>query len=425
MEIKLKQIDAHLAAREEALEIKQRQMEEQITAIQQANNQHAELIEAMNGMRLEVQTVVAELETIRKKNKTLVQEKRTLEKELESVNSQNILASGSLKIEQKKILTMNELMEKQNEFINSSTTKRSSNSSRTGKEIPVPQFEGNPLEYRRWISNVDDYFQQYKYISDFEKKYIVVSALDKKAKDWYNSANDSEVGTWEALYYNLKKEYRNECTYIEAISIMKSVKLTRKTKYSDFINKIRPAVQIMSNGNSEFAIPLMLDCIDKDIKVFLPILPNETIIMFENRLMEQHRALRMGINSNSGLNASANSLENNKDPDGDWIMAVNSIKDNKMMTEEEKIEEIEAVIAIQKRLGGYDRAYKHQYQNSQQNFKRNNYNRSQWSCNFKGGQKCTVCGRNNHSTSNCFFNKPKTLSPIHHNNCCSGKDQTQ
>ncbi|OMJ19862.1 hypothetical protein AYI70_g4467 [Smittium culicis] len=160
MELKLKQIDAHLAAREEALEIKQHQMEEQTTAIQQANNQHSELIEAMNGMRLEIQNVVAELETIRKKNKTLVQEKRTLEKELESVNSQNILASGSLEIEQKKILVMNELMEKQNEFINSSTTNRTFNSSRTGKEIPLPQFEGNPLEFQRWISNVDDYFQK-------------------------------------------------------------------------------------------------------------------------------------------------------------------------------------------------------------------------------------------------------------------------
>ncbi|OMJ19861.1 hypothetical protein AYI70_g4466 [Smittium culicis] len=104
--------------------------------------------------------------------------------------------------------------------------------------------------------------------------------------------------------------------------------------------------------------------------------------------MEQHRALIMGINSNSGLNASSNSLENNKDPDGDWIMSVNSIKDNKMMTEEEKIEEIEAIVAIQKRLAGYDRSYKHLHKNSQQNFKRNNYSRSQWSSNFKGGQKC-------------------------------------
>ncbi|OMJ12441.1 Enzymatic polyprotein [Smittium culicis] len=200
-------------------------MEEQITVIQQANNQHAELIEAMNGMRLEGHYVVAELETIRKKNKTLVQEKRTLEKELESVNNQNILASGSLEIEQKK----------------TPCDERAHRKTETGKEIPLPQYEGNPLEFRRWISNVDDYFQQYKYISDFEKKYIV-------------------------------------------------------------------------NGTTS----------------------------------------SMEINRNSGLNASSNSLENNKGPDGDWIMAVNSIKDNKMMTEEEKIEEIEAIVAIQKRLGGYD-----------------------------------------------------------------------
>ncbi|OMJ09706.1 hypothetical protein AYI69_g10549 [Smittium culicis] len=401
-------------------------MADQIAAIQQANNQHSELINAMNEMRLEGQSVVAELEAEKNKNKTLLKEKKNLEKELDLAASQNVLASGSLEIEQKKIAVMNDLMEKQNELITSSGNRRPGIiTSRTGKEIPLPHFEGNPLEFRRWISNVDDYFQQYSYISDFEKKYIVVSALTKKAKDWYNSANDSQVGTWESLYYNLKKEYRNECTYMEAITIMKSTKLTRKTKYSEFINKIRPAVQIMSNGNSEFAIPLMLDCIDKDIKIFLPILPKESIVQFENRLMEQHRALNMGVSSSTNLNSSLNSLENNKEPDGDWIMAMNEIKDDKIMSEDEKLEEIEALLATQRKFGGYNRPFKQQYQSNQFNFRNNNINRGQWSNNYKGNQKCTVCGKNNHITSNCYFNKPKSFAPMCKHSCGSGNEQTQ
>ncbi|OMJ21390.1 hypothetical protein AYI70_g3518 [Smittium culicis] len=82
---------------------------------------------------------------------------------------------------------MSDLMEKQNELITSPGNRLPGIiTSRTGKEIHFRHFEVNYLEFR--------------YIFDFEKKYIVVSELTKKATYWYKNAIDSEVGTWESLY---------------------------------------------------------------------------------------------------------------------------------------------------------------------------------------------------------------------------------
>ncbi|OMJ09833.1 hypothetical protein AYI69_g10484 [Smittium culicis] len=145
-------------------------MKEQIEAIRRANDQHSELIEAMNAMRLEGQSVVAELESTKNKNKTLLKEKNFLEKVLESISGQNILATDSLELEKKKLLAMNDLLEKQKELISSIHKRAGGSSSRTGKVIPLPLFEGKPLEFRSWIGNFDDYFNQYNYIADFEKK---------------------------------------------------------------------------------------------------------------------------------------------------------------------------------------------------------------------------------------------------------------
>ncbi|OMJ09595.1 hypothetical protein AYI69_g10595 [Smittium culicis] len=138
----------------------------------------------------------------------LAKEKRLLEREIELANNQNILAEGQLELEKQKVHILNELLERQDASKNNNIPRpeiKISNATRTGKKIPLPFFEGNPLEFQRWISNVDDYFKQYYHISDFERKYIVVSALKEKAKEWYNSVNDSEVDTWESLYSSLKK----------------------------------------------------------------------------------------------------------------------------------------------------------------------------------------------------------------------------
>ncbi|OMJ22121.1 hypothetical protein AYI70_g3068 [Smittium culicis] len=80
LEQKLLQMDSQLLAREGALEINLQQMEEQIEAIQLARDQHSELIEVMNAMRIEGQSVVAELGSTKNKNKnkTLLKEKRFL-----------------------------------------------------------------------------------------------------------------------------------------------------------------------------------------------------------------------------------------------------------------------------------------------------------------------------------------------------------
>ncbi|OMJ15950.1 hypothetical protein AYI69_g8022, partial [Smittium culicis] len=87
--------------------------------------------------------------------------------------------------------------------------------------------------------------------------------------------------------------------------------------------------------------------------MFLPILPKETIQNFENRLMEQHRALSSGIAVNSSL---ISSFENSrtedkslKDQDGDWVMAVNEINNHEFLSENENFDEIEAVLASQRR----------------------------------------------------------------------------
>ncbi|OMJ24159.1 Retrovirus-related Pol polyprotein from transposon [Smittium culicis] len=348
-------IDNQLKAKEEGLSKRQIDIEKQAQILQQEHAKHNEMVERMNVMQHEGQNVTIQLEQMKLKNKALQMEKKLVEQDLEYSNSQNAFVNNETEFEKQKQLYLSEVVKQQKDLIDSISKRPQTKSmTRTGKEIPLPTFEGNPLEFQRWIANVDDYFAEYSYITHFERNYLVVSALTKKAKEWYNSTNDVEVNTWENLYYSLKKEYRNEITYMEAINIIKTVRLTRKSKYSDFINKIRPAVAVMSKGDAEFAIPLIMDCIEKEIKIFLPIIPKETIINFENRLMEQHRALNSGLIANSNL---VSSLENSrsgdkslKDQDGDWIMAVNEINNDEFLSENEKFDEIEAVLASQRRF---------------------------------------------------------------------------
>ncbi|OMJ28439.1 hypothetical protein AYI69_g2087 [Smittium culicis] len=295
------------------------------------------------------------LEQMKLKNKTLQMEKNLVEQDLEYSDRQNAFVNNESEFDKLKQLYFSEVVKQQKDLIDGISKRPQPKSMiRTGKEILLPTFEVNPLKFQRWTANVEDYFAEYSYITHFESNYLVVSALTKKAKEWYNSTNDAEVNTWENLYYSLKKEYKNEIKYIEAINIINTVRLTRKSKYSDFIYKIRPVDAVMSKGGAEFSIPLIIDCIEKEIKMFLPIIPKKTIINFKNILMEQHRALNSGLISNSNF---VSSLENSrpgdkslKDQDGDQIMAVNEINNEEFLSENQKIDEIEAVLASQRRF---------------------------------------------------------------------------
>ncbi|OMJ24853.1 hypothetical protein AYI69_g4497 [Smittium culicis] len=183
LEKKVKMIESQLMAREGALRIKQAQFEELINALQEINEKNLEMSQAMNGMQLEGQNVVAELEQTKSKNKALLEEKKAVEKELELSNTRNVFISGTLELEQQKTSAMSDLLEYQKSVISYIPQKNLvSNSTRTGKEIPLPIFEGNPLEFQRWINNVDEYFIQYSHIADFERKFRVVSSLTKKVK---------------------------------------------------------------------------------------------------------------------------------------------------------------------------------------------------------------------------------------------------
>ncbi|OMJ12145.1 hypothetical protein AYI70_g9291 [Smittium culicis] len=178
-------IDSQLSARKEALKVNQVHIESQIDAIKEENAIQGQFRGAMADMQMQGQTVVAELEHSKEKNKVLAKEKRLQEREIELANNQNILAAGQLKLEKQKVHILNGLLERQDASKNNNIPRseiKISNATRTGKEIPLQSFEGNPLEFQRWISNVDDYFKQYYHISDFERKYIVVSALKEKAK---------------------------------------------------------------------------------------------------------------------------------------------------------------------------------------------------------------------------------------------------
>ncbi|OMJ10796.1 Retrovirus-related Pol polyprotein from transposon [Smittium culicis] len=336
LEAKITMIDNQLKAKEEELTIRKIELEKQTQILQQEHAKHNEMVERINIMQQEGQSVTTQLEQMKIKNKTLQKEKKIVEQDLEYSNSHKAIINNETEFEKQKQLYLSEVVKQQKDLIDNIINRpQFRNQTRTGKEIPLPSFEGNPLKFQRLISNVDDYFIEYSYITNFERKHLVVSALTKKAKEWYSSTNDTEVSTWDNLYHSLKKEYRNEITYIEAINIINTVRLTIKSKYSDFINKIRPSVAVMSKGDAEFSITLIMDCIEKEIKMFLPILPKETIQNFENRLMEQHRALSYGIVVNSSL---ISSFENSrtkdkslKDQDGDWIMAVNEINNHEFL----------------------------------------------------------------------------------------------
>ncbi|PWA01026.1 hypothetical protein BB558_002899, partial [Smittium angustum] len=153
------------------------------------------------------------------------------------------------------------------------------NAKKDTRLIPLPEFDGSPLEFDGWIKDIEE-------VSSFERKFIVINSLTKSAKEWQKSLPNSEIATWELLIKALKIKYKNEFTYMEANKIVRETILTTETNYVDFITKVRPAVTLLSKGDSELGISILLMSIEEKIKMFLPVTSGENI-MFENKRTEE------------------------------------------------------------------------------------------------------------------------------------------
>ncbi|PVU96098.1 hypothetical protein BB560_005824 [Smittium megazygosporum] len=158
----------------------------------------------------------------------------------------------------------------------------------TLSKIPrIPAFDGQPILFKRWISEVDELFANYPELTDFQKRILVVDSLKGEARSWYNAEPDANISSWDSIRKALAKQFGGTESISMALDKIYTLQLTEKSDFNSFIQQIRPSIKIVTGKNDNLEIVMLRKQIDPSIRKYLPEVANESLKQFENRLKAQ------------------------------------------------------------------------------------------------------------------------------------------
>ncbi|PVU91410.1 hypothetical protein BB561_004410 [Smittium simulii] len=163
----------------------------------------------------------------------------------------------------------------------------------------IPEFRGKPVGFPRWISWVSDLFTDYPQLTDFNRRMMVVDSLKEEARAWYDAEPDSSTTSWEALKNALLCQYGGTNSITNALQTISSMTLTRQSDFSNFIQRIRPAIQLVAKSDSTLSVAMLRQQVDSDIRRFIPEIQNKTYTSFEQRLRLQLQELQIKSDNRS------------------------------------------------------------------------------------------------------------------------------
>ncbi|PVU88775.1 hypothetical protein BB559_005403, partial [Furculomyces boomerangus] len=161
-----------------------------------------------------------------------------------------------------------------------------------GKVPKISEFQGATVGFPRWISWVSDLFDNYPQFTDFNKRIMVVDSLKGEARSWYDAEPDTSTTSWIDLKDALLKQYGGTNSISNALNTISSMKLTIRSDFNTFIQRIRPAIQLVAKEDGTLAIAIIRQQIDTDIRRYLPEVQNESFASFEQRLCLQFPELQ-------------------------------------------------------------------------------------------------------------------------------------
>ncbi|PVU89099.1 hypothetical protein BB560_006318, partial [Smittium megazygosporum] len=191
------------------------------------------------------------------------------------------------------LLREKELAVKEAEFYKLQLT--SASNPRTSPTMPIPkipEFHGSTVGFPRWVSLVTDLFDNYPQLSDFNKRMMVVDALKGEARNWYDAEPDASTTSWVSLKDALLRQYGGTNSISNALNTIKALKLTSKSDFNNFIQRIRPAIKLVTKDDDNLAVALIRQQIHFDIRRYLPEQTNESFESFEQRLRRQFEVLQ-------------------------------------------------------------------------------------------------------------------------------------
>ncbi|PVV01719.1 hypothetical protein BB560_003852 [Smittium megazygosporum] len=133
------------------------------------------------------------------------------------------------------------------------------------KELAIPEFHGSTVGFPRWVSWVTDLFDNYPQLTDFNKRMMIVDALKREARSWYDAEPDTSTTSWLALKEALLRQYGGT-------------------------NSI--TIKLVTKDDDNLAVALMRQQIHFDIRRYLPEQTNESFESFEQRLRRQFEVLQ-------------------------------------------------------------------------------------------------------------------------------------
>ncbi|OMJ13760.1 hypothetical protein AYI70_g8311 [Smittium culicis] len=192
-----------------------------------------------------------------------------------------------------------QLAEKEADFyrrqveIASRPSNHASSSSVSAPKMPkIPEFRGSTIGFARWISWVSDLFENYPQLTDFNRRMMVVESLKEEARSWYDAEPDSSTTSWEALKDALLRQYGGTNSISNALQTINSMALNSRSDFNTFIQKIRPAIQLVAKSDNILSIAMLRQQVDSEIRRFLPEIQNESFASFEQRLKLQFQELQ-------------------------------------------------------------------------------------------------------------------------------------
>ncbi|PVU85643.1 hypothetical protein BB561_006918 [Smittium simulii] len=194
----------------------------------------------------------------------------------------------------------------------------------------VPEFHGSIVGFPRWISWVSDLFDNYSQLTDFSKRLMVTDSLKGEARSWFDAEPDSSTISWAAMKDALLRQYGGTNSISNALNTISALKLTSRSDFNSFIQRIRPAIQLVTKSDDTLArirpaiqlvtksddtlaVAMLRQQIDSDIRRYLPEIQNETFTAFELRLRLQFQELQSKSGTTSVVHYPTSSTAMNLD----------------------------------------------------------------------------------------------------------------
>ncbi|OMJ10420.1 hypothetical protein AYI69_g10249 [Smittium culicis] len=130
----------------------------------------------------------------------------------------------------------------------------------------IPEFRGSTIGFTRWISWISDLFENYPQLTDFNRRMMVVESLKDDARAWYGAEPDSGTTSWVALKDAILSQYGGTNSIANALQTINSMSLTSHSDFNTFVQKIRPAIQLVAKTDSTLSIAMLRQQVDSEIR---------------------------------------------------------------------------------------------------------------------------------------------------------------